>query len=126
MCPLPFRCTTTRPRPRRQELCQIETNPEKPYSVNTWCVGYDEHLYVPSSMILGPTKPTKREWVRNVQTDPRVRVRIESRVYERTAVKVAEELEYAAVRSALEEKYELDPADRGPEREIWIFRMEDR
>ena len=106
------------------ELCQIETNPVAPYSVNTWCAGYGSHLYVPTSMIYGPLTPGERDWVRNVSEDPRVRIRVAGRVYERNAVRVAAGAEYTAVRSLLTQKYDLEPDDLDPEREIWIYRME--
>jgi hypothetical protein len=108
------------------ETAQIETRPTDPHSVNTWFVAIGKDLYVPTSMILGPVDPTERGWVGHVQQDPRVRIRLDGVVYERTATRVSEPAELAAARSALEEKYELDPADRDPERQVWIFRMDPR
>jgi hypothetical protein len=108
------------------ETVQIETNPAAPHSVNTWCVGLGARLYVPTSMIRGPKNPSERDWVVNVAADPRLRIRIGDEVYERVAVRVTEPSEYDTARAALEEKYELDPAERDPEREIWIFRLEPR
>ena len=109
-----------------EENCQLETNPDDPHSVNTWCVGYRRYLYIPTSMILGPKNPREREWVQKVATSPEVRVRIDGVVYELEAERVEDDAEYAAALEALEEKYELDPADRDPEREIWLFRMQAR
>jgi hypothetical protein len=109
-----------------QETCQVETNPAEPHSVNTWCLGDGARLYVPTSMIRGPKVPSEREWVVNVVADPRVRIRIGDEVYEGTAVRVTDAVEYDAARAALEKKYALDPADRDPEREIWIFRLDPR
>ncbi len=105
------------------EQCQLETNPADPHSVNTWCVGKGSDLYVPTSMIYGPLSPRERDWVRNVLADARVRVRVDGVVYERMATRVDDENEYAAVRSLLERKYELDPDALDPAREIWIYRM---
>jgi hypothetical protein len=105
------------------EQCQLETNPADPHSVNTWCAGKGSALYVPTSMIYGPLSPSERDWVRNVLADPRVRVRVDGVVYERTATRVDAEDEYAAARSLLERKYELDPDALDPAREIWIYRM---
>jgi len=107
-------------------LCQIETNPADPHSVNTWCTGIGAHLYVPTSMIYGPTSPSDREWVRNVLADPRVRLRVGGVVYERTATRVDDDAQYAVVRADLERKYELEAGDLDPEREIWIYRMDRR
>lgn len=106
------------------ETVQIETRPADPHSVNTWCVGVGDRLYVPTSMIRGPKNPGERDWVVNVVSDPRVRIRIGDEIYERVAVRVSDAAEYDAARAALEQKYALDPADRDPEREIWIFRLE--
>ena len=77
-------------------------------------------------MILGPTDPKERSWVQHVAEDPAVRIRIDGVVYERTAVRVTDPGEFEAARSALEEKYEIAPEDREPEREIWIFRLDPR
>ncbi len=104
------------------ETCQLETNPENPHSVNTWCMGVGEHLYIPTSMILGPSVPTERQWVKNVQTDPRVRIRIGSTVYELTAVRVEDEALVESVLVLLEKKNE----PRDSEREIWLYRMQAR
>lgn len=109
-----------------ETACQLETNPADPHSVNTWCIGIADRLYVPSSMIRGPKTPSERDWVKNVANDPAVRIRIGGEVYERVAVRVGDAAEYDAARAALEKKYELDPADRDPEREIWIFRLDSR
>jgi len=108
------------------ETIQLETSPASPHSVNAWCVAIGDRLYVPTSMIRGPKVPSEREWVRNAGADPRVRIRIAGEIYERSAVRVADAAEYDAARAALEKKYELDPAARDPEREIWIFRLDPR
>jgi hypothetical protein len=106
--------------------CQLETNPSEPHSVNTWCLGWGRYLYIPTSMILGPEDPGVREWVQNVLAESEVRVRIEGTVYELDAEQVLDDVEYASVLEALEAKYELDPAERDPDREIWLFRMQPR
>ena len=108
------------------EQIQLETNPSDPYSVNAWCVGIGNQLYVPTSMIRGPKTPSERTWVKNVTHDPSVRVRLGDAIYERVAVRVEDAAEYEAARSALERKYELDPTERHPEREIWVYRLDPR
>jgi hypothetical protein len=77
-------------------------------------------------MIRGPKTPSERDWVRNVTRDPRVRVRVGDSLYERTASRVEDAAEYDAARAALERKYGLDPAERDPEREVWIYRLDPR
>ncbi len=108
------------------ETAQLETRPSEPHSVHTWFVVIGERLYVPTSMIRGPRDPRERSWTRHVEADPAVRIRIGDRVYERVARRVEDPAEYASARAALEEKYALDPAARDPEREIWIFRLDER
>jgi hypothetical protein len=108
------------------DTLQLETNPDDPYSVNTWCVGVADRLYVPTSMIRGPKSPAEREWVQHATRDPRARIRIGDALYERHAVRVTDTAEYDAARAALASKYELAPDDLDPEREIWIFRLDPR
>ena len=108
------------------ETAQLETRPDKPHSVNTWFVGIGPSLYVPTSMIRGPKTPSERSWVRHVSIDPRVRIRLGEQVFERLAVRATQQPEYERARAALEAKYDLDVADRDPERTIWIYRLEAR
>jgi len=108
------------------ENCQLETNPAEPHSINCWCYGSAGNVYVPSSMILGPTEPTEREWVQNVQADPDVRLRVGGKVYALRAARVEDSAEYGEVLAALEKKYEADPGEREEEREIWLYRLEAR
>ena len=109
------------------ENAQLETRPEDPHSVNTWFVAVGPDLYVPTSMILGPKAPTERSWVTHVRDDDRIRIRLGSTVFERRAVRVGDgSEEYLVARVALEERYEIAPEDRDPERKIWIFRLDPR
>jgi hypothetical protein len=109
-----------------EETAQLETRPADPHSVNIWFVALGPNLYVPTSMILGPKDPTERGWVGNVSGDPRVRIRLGDRVYERIAIRVEDAGEYDRARGALEAKYDLDPSERDSEREVWIFRLDPR
>jgi hypothetical protein len=109
-----------------EETIQLETNPSDPHSVTTWFAAIGPAFYVPTSMILGPDKPSEREWVANVEQDPRVRIRVAGLVYEREAVKLGPGAEYDAALAALDAKYDESPSDRGSEREVWIYRMEPR
>jgi hypothetical protein len=108
------------------QTAQLETRPDKPHSVNTWFVDIGPSLYVPTSMIRGPKTPSNRSWVAHVSIDPRVRIRLGEQVFERIAVRVTDEPEYQRARASLEAKYDLDVADRDPERTIWIYRLETR
>ncbi len=106
------------------DTIQLETRPEEPHSVNVWCAESEGRLYVPTSMISGVEDPVKREWVRNVSEDPRVRVSIEGVIYELSAIKVEDPAEREAARAALVRKYEVVPAERASH--AWIFRMQER
>jgi len=108
------------------KVVQIETRPEDPYSVSTWATRIGDGIYVFASDDESP-------WVRNISQDPRVRIRIEGRIYERRAVSVAN-LEtkrtfLTTVRSKYEGDYGFDPEfwqrawDTG---EFVLFRMEAR
>ena len=109
------------------ENAQLETRPGDPHSVNTWFAVVGSDLYVPTSMILGPKTPTDRSWVTHVRDDDRVRIRLGGTLFERRAVRVPQaSAEYLAARAALEARYEIEPEDRDPEREIWIYRLDPR
>ncbi len=109
-----------------EEQLQVETRPGDPHSVNTWFVALGPDLYVPTSMIRGPENPEERSWVAHVLDDPNVRIRLGDLIYDRVATRVEEPGEYQKVRSALEQKYELEPAQPGDARQVWIFRMDPR
>ncbi len=106
------------------DTVQLETRPDDPYSVNVWCGVLDGRLYVPTSLILGPDDPAEREWVRNVEADPRVRLRIDDDVYELRAVRVEDAGEREAARAMLMQKYEVE-ADEHSEM-AWLYRLEAR
>ncbi len=108
------------------EQVQLETNPVEPHSVNTWIGTSGGALYLPTSMIRGPKLPTERAWVRNVEADDRVRLRVGDAVYELRAERVLDAVEAEAARAALVKKYALDADDLDPEREIWLFRLTPR
>jgi hypothetical protein len=108
------------------QTAQLETRPDDPHSVNTWFATIGDRLYVPTSMILGPKDPSTRSWVVNVEADPRVRIRLGRTVYERTARRVEDLLEYESARAVLEARYEISPEDRDPERVVWIYRLDPR
>ena len=108
------------------EQAQLETNPVDPRSTNIWLGSQNGALYISSSMIYGPKLPSERGWVRDVEADERVRLRVDGGLYELRAERVLDEAEAAAARSMLERKYELGPDDLDPEREVWVWRLEPR
>jgi hypothetical protein len=107
-----------------EDTAQLETRPSDPHSVNVWFAAVGPALYVPTSMIRGPKVPAERGWVAHVEENPQVRIRLDGRVFERAAVRVADDAEFSLARAALEKKYALD--ERDPERTIWIYRLDPR
>jgi hypothetical protein len=105
---------------------QLETNPADPRSVNIWLATLNGALYLSTSLIRGPKLPTERAWVRDVEADDRVRLRIESNLYELRAARVRDAQEATTARTVLERKYDLDPDDTDPDREVWIYRLDPR
>jgi hypothetical protein len=75
-----------------------------PHSVTTVCAGLGEKLYVPSIYYGGGEWPDKY-WNSNVSSDPRVRLEMGDKIYEREAVVVEDPTEFQAALQALAAKY---------------------
>lgn len=75
-----------------------------PHSVTVVCVGIGDRLYVPSVYRERGEFPDERLWNRNVVRDPRVRLQIAARIYERNAVLVEDPAEWRAVLDAFTHK----------------------
>jgi len=76
-----------------------------PHSVTTVCAALGSELYVPSLFAEGKGFPEGKFWTRNVARDPRVRLEIGGRIYEREAVLVEDAAEYERVLAAFAHKY---------------------
>ena len=99
-----------------------------PHSVTTVCATEGGALYVPSLYFEEGEFPDARFWNRNAVRDPRVRLQIGGRVYERRAVVVDDRAERAVALSAFARKYPFwrDLAGK-PEAErprAYFFRMD--
>ena len=68
-----------------------------PHSVTIWCAVYNGNLYVTSAL--------GRQWVENTIRDPRVRLKIADKVFDRTLSIVDDPIEKAAVLQAKGKKY---------------------
>jgi hypothetical protein len=103
---------------------QVETRPDEPYSVTTWCVSDGPTLWVPSR------GAEKKPWVQNVLADPRVRLRIGTALYDLRATRVTDAAEQAKVVGLLRAKYRMArwgmDADPALSPGTWYFRMEGR
>ncbi len=101
-----------------------------PHSVTTVCVAHNGILYVPSVYFEGGEFPDARFWNRNVVRDPRVRLKIAKRIFERKAVVVEDPAEWSEVLAAFARKSSFwkDLAEK-PESarpKIIFFRMDPR
>ena len=83
------------------KVVQIETRPEDPYSVSTWATRIGDGIYVFASDDESP-------WVRNISQDPRVRIRIEGRIHECRAERVANFDKKRDFLTAMKLKYQHD------------------
>lgn len=100
-----------------RQTVELETRPEKPYSVTVWCVAHGDALYVPSR------HPENKAWVQYVLGEPRVRVRVGERIYAGTMFRVTDPDEIEAVVPALMAKYELDPPGESEDDSVWLFQF---
>jgi hypothetical protein len=85
---------------------QVETNPASPYSVNVWCVAKGPNLWVTAGS-------RSSDWAQNALADPRVRVRVAGKIYERLAVPVRDPAEVELVLRLYEEKYDFERSPNG-------------
>ncbi len=95
------------------DVVQMETRPDDPYSVNIWAVSKDNHLYV------GTQDAT---WVPFIQQDPRVKIKIDERLYSLTALEVKDPAEIDRVISVYSSKYDFDASEVGNNGQL--FRLE--
>jgi hypothetical protein len=101
------------------ETIAIETRPDEPYSVNVWFVSQGPRLWVAS----GGGSETK--WAKNLTADPRVRLLINGKLYERMAVPANDQVEQEEVLVLYQTKYDYkrDAEDEG---KAVLFRMDPR
>ena len=74
------------------------------HSVTVACAVHDGALYVPSLYYGQGEFPAERHWHRNVARDPRVRLEIDGRLYERRAVLVTDPAEWNGVLAGFAQK----------------------
>lgn len=99
-----------------------------PHSVTTVCATDGATLYVPSVYFEGGEFPDARFWNRNVVRDPRVRLQIGGRIFERRAVVVEDAAEREAALAAFARKYpfwqELAAKPESERPRVYFFRMD--
>jgi hypothetical protein len=101
-----------------------------PHSVTTVCAGLGDRLYVPSVYFESGEFPDARRWNRNAVRDPRVRLKIDGRIYERSAALVEDPAEWQEALAAFARKSEFwkEIAEK-PESErprVYFLRMDPR
>ena len=99
-------------------LAQLETRPEDPYSINLTYVQMDGRFYIYAG-------DTKTNWVKHIEQNPLVRIRVDDTIYPARAVRVTsvnEIAEFAAMR-VNRSAFQRDP--NGLE-EVWLYRLEAR
>ena len=100
-----------------------------PHSITTVCASSGEKLYVPSIYYQGGEWPAKY-WNANVASDPRVRLAMGGKIYEREAIVVTAPAELQTALEALAAKYPFwqellaKPASERPD--MALVRMDPR
>ena len=97
------------------ETVQLETRPEDPYSVNVWGVGVGTHFYVAAG-------DAGNRWVRYLEKDPRVRLKLGDAIYELAATRTDDPAELDAFLAALKRKYDFEPDPEQREKSA-LFRL---
>ena len=76
-----------------------------PHSVTTWCVDYDNQLYLTSVYPPGVTTPNLAAGIRMWRAIPHVRLKIAGNLYDRTLQQVTDPAEKAAILAVKSKKY---------------------
>jgi hypothetical protein len=101
-----------------------------PHSVTVACVGIGDRLYVPTVYRERGEFPNERYWNRNVVRDPRVRLEIDGKLYERKAVLVEDPAEWQQVLDAFVQKSpfwkDLASQPEATRPKLYFLRMEPR
>jgi hypothetical protein len=97
---------------------QLETRPEDPYSVNIAFTVLDGRLYINAGS-------TETRWVKNIASNPLVRLRMEGVLYDLRAERVRDPVEIAAFAGAWTSQsvFRRDPTGLD---EVWIYRLVSR
>ena len=99
-------------------LAQLETQPNDPYSINFTYVQLDGRIYAYAG-------GTRTNWVKHIEKNPLVRVRLQNKIYAARAIRVTsskELTEFASVWTGLS-MFQRDPMQFD---EVWLYRLEAR
>src|SRR5437016_849775 len=93
-----------------------------PHSVTTTITAHDGKLYLTSVYRPGSRFPDDRLWNKNILRDPRVRLKIGDRVFDRTVALVTDPVEKDAVLATKATKY---PRQRVTDKNlVYVFRVQ--
>ena len=99
---------------------ELEIRPEDPWSLRTYAIPYGRELYVPSF------QAERRRWVPVALADPRVRVRVADRLYERRLERVDDPTTRARLVELMAQLHGWDPDGIAGRDTTWYFRLAPR
>ncbi len=101
------------------EFVQIETRPDRPYSVQVYGVGAGDAFYIASQGWRGALgSPGRARWIDHLADDPRIRLRVGETIHALQAIRVDDRDEIDRVRQLFVAKY-------GEAAESWGFWRQD-
>jgi len=92
-----------------------------PHSVTASCTAKDGKLYLTSIYRPGSQFPRDKAWNGNIMRDPRVRLKIDDKLYDQRLALVTDEAEKDAVLEAKARKYPQQPAVE--KSRVYVFRV---
>ena len=98
-----------------EEIIQVETNPEEPYSVNLWIVNIDNTPHIFSGDNLS-------QWAKNILKNDKVRLKIGENIYPLRATRVVETERFEQFARGWDEKYGHRPLNENPT-ETYLFQL---
>lgn len=101
--------------PEASAMAQLETRPEDPYSINLVYVQLNNNLYVYAG-------DTRTNWVKHIEENPLVRIRIGETIYQTRAVRIEnrEEITEFAAFWASRSMFQRDPMQF---EEVWLYQL---
>ena len=98
-----------------QEIIQIETNPETPYSVNLWIVNIDNTPHIFSGDNLS-------QWAENILKNDQVKLKIGENIYPLRGERVVKVQHFEKFAKAWQKKYGHRPLNENPT-ETYLFQL---
>lgn len=100
----------------QDDIVQLETHGDEPYSVNLWVIGDGANLWVYRGT-------SEAQWVDNMKTNPLVRIRIGEVIYPLRAERVSDAQAFARFAQAWDEKYGSSGPKSTNVAEAYLFRL---